>query len=284
MDRQTYKTLKRARKTNVPPQEFEKLNISIPITQYALNMFISDARYVTDFSKLSPKFSNLEPTHAYKDELVITYLLFLGKFLNNSFLQHVFIIPYSNGFFLWNNIYKKIVYVLITLLYNKKFSDEDWVNLEDMTYELNKGYSNSVRNFLKQMKILTISDEQTIEMESKYNGYFTIDSNEFGPFYWRIIHFVAEAFGVRKNAETAKAIWKEFTLYILYRTLLCSICKMHYKEIIDKYKNQLQNSTDYAMLWFDIHNEVNKKIEKPEYSKDSFEKDRKIMRSLLIQK
>lgn len=282
MDRQTYKILKQAHRNN--GDELNKINLSSlpnPLMTDRVNLLLGNVNINTKFSDLVRKFSNIENSPAYKDELVITFLIFLGKILNNSLLLHVFYVPQSQSIFNWILMYKGITYSIITLLYNKKFTDEDFFSMDDMIYKLNEGYCDSVRHFLKKMKLLTISEEQ-LEIEKKYSELILITADEFGPFYWRILHFMAEAINLRKHASLAKTIWKEFVLYSLHRTLLCSICKEHYRKVSEKFQQELQTSTDYATLWFNIHNYINKSLNKAEYSTVEYEKDQSIMRNLLI--
>lgn len=284
MNRQTFKVLKEAHKNNVNPEELRRIKWSeqTPLITNHVNLFLNNTNRNVNvkFSNIVSKFSSLENTSAYKDELVITYLLFLGKILNNTLLSHMFFVPQSQSIFNWILLYKRVVYSIITLIYNKRFTDEDWLYLDDMVYQLNEGSSNSVRTFLKQIRVLSISNEP-VEMETKYADLLYITSDDFGPFYWRMLHFMAEAINLRKNAVLAKSIWKEFTIYSLHRTLLCSLCQNHYKNVVEKYSNELQNTSNYSNLWFDIHNYVNKFLNKFEYSKSEFEKDQSIMQNLL---
>lgn len=285
MNRETYKILKRAHRNEIDETELKKIKLVSPIMKNRLRLILGEVDIHVDFSKVRQKFSKLENTPTYKDELVITYLLFLGKILNNLFLSHVFILPQSQAIFNWIALYKKIVYSIVVLMYNRKLTEEDWMDLDDMVCELNEGHFQSVRNFLNKLKVLTLSQEDVLDMEAKYDDIFSINSDDFGPFYWQMLHFMAEAMDVRKNAELAKTIWKEFTVYLLDRTLLCSICKHHYKEsVIEKYKPELLKSSNYAHLWFEIHNQVSKAIQKLEYPKSRYEKDGQVIRDLLSPK
>lgn len=283
MDKETYSLIKRAHKNNVDEHKLKKIKIDIPVIENRVKLLLGEVNKSTDpFAKVRKKFSKIERNHTYKDELVITYLLFLGKILNIKFLAHTFQIPQSQSIFHWIYLYKKIVYSTIVLLYNKKFTDDDWIHLDDMVYNLNQGHYKSVRHYLEQMKILTIPKDYTIDMEEIYDEILTVSAEDFGPCYWQMIHWMAEAILLRKNADYAKNIWKEFTIHLLDRTLMCSICIHHYKTlIIEKHKNELANFTDYVNLWFNIHNQVNKLLNKLEYPKSEFEKDQQIIRELL---
>lgn len=148
MDRQTYKILKQAHRNN--RDGLKKINLSSlpnPLMKDRVNLLLRNVNINTKFSDLALKFSSIENSPAYKDELVITFLVFLGKILNNSLLLHVFHVPQSQSIFNWISMYKRITYSIITLLYNKKFTDEDFLAVDDMIYNLNEGYCDSIRHF-----------------------------------------------------------------------------------------------------------------------------------------
>lgn len=282
MNNETFKILKRAHKNIADEHELKRIKniMPNPLMTNQINILLQNININENFEYFVNKFSKIENNPMYKDELIITYLLFIGKILNNTLLIHTFYTPQSQTIFYWISLYKHIVFSIITLMYNKKFTDENWLDLDIMVNQLNEGYSDSIRKFLNKLQVLSIPNEP-LEIETKYPELIIITADKFGPFYWRILHFMAEAIHLRKNVSMAKFIWKEFTVYSLHRTLYCSICKEHYKSVAEKYKNELQNSSDYPKLWFNIHNYVNKNIQKTEYSESEFEKDRSIMQNLL---
>lgn len=284
MEKETFKTLKRAHKNGATYEDLKRIKLNTPIMKTRTKLLLGELDMNPNFSNLTSRFSKIESSQIYKDELVINYLLFFGKILNSHLLMHIFFAPQSYAIFNWILLYKKIVYSIISLLYNKKLVDNDWINLDVMIYNLNEGYSDSVRHFLKELKLLTLSDDHKVEMEKKYDERFSVAPEEFGPLYWRIIHLMAEAVHLRKNADVAKNIWKDFMFYSFHRTLLCNICKGHFYNVVEKYKREFENCSDYSVLWFNIHNEVNKTLNKLEYSNSEFEKDRLIMHDLLIPK
>lgn len=230
------------------------------------------------FSEISRKFQILENTKTYIDELVITYLLFLGKILNGFQIHHIFQAPQTHILFDWLQIYKKVTYSIVCLIYNKKFTDQDWIHLDDMINGMLQGQSNAVRLFLKNIGRTDI----VVDLEKYYMDTTNISAEHFGPLYWRMIHFMAEAIQMRKSANLAKTLWKEFLIYPFYRTLLCPICSTHYLAVLEKYKETLLETPNYANTWFEIHNYVNKSLNKSEYPSLEFEKDQSIMKNLLI--
>jgi hypothetical protein len=88
----------------------------------------------------------------------------------------------------------------------------------------------------------------------------------WGPFFWHTIHIVA--LGYPKNPTyTDKKCAKEFYESLTY-LLPCAICRQHYKEHLIKNPLTpfLDSRTDLIKWTVDIHNNVNKMLEKPEWT------------------
>ena len=88
----------------------------------------------------------------------------------------------------------------------------------------------------------------------------------WGPFFWHTIHIVA--LGYPKNPTyTDKKCAKEFYESLTY-LLPCAICRQHYKEHLIKNPLTpfLDSRTDLIKWTVDIHNSVNKMLEKPEWT------------------
>jgi hypothetical protein len=88
----------------------------------------------------------------------------------------------------------------------------------------------------------------------------------WGPFFWHTIHIVA--LGYPKNPTyTDKKCAKEFYESLAY-LLPCNICRQHYKEHLIKNPLTpfLDSRTDLIKWTVEIHNGVNKMLEKPEWT------------------
>ena len=88
----------------------------------------------------------------------------------------------------------------------------------------------------------------------------------WGPFFWHTIHIVA--LGYPKNPTyTDKKCAKEFYESLAY-LLPCNICRQHYKDNLIKNPLTpfLDSRTDLIKWTVDIHNSVNKMLEKPEWT------------------
>lgn len=88
----------------------------------------------------------------------------------------------------------------------------------------------------------------------------------WGPFFWHTIHIVA--IGYPKNPTYIdKKCAKEFYESLAY-LIPCSVCRTHYKEHIaaNPLTPFLDSRTDLIKWTVDIHNSVNKMLEKPEWT------------------
>jgi len=88
----------------------------------------------------------------------------------------------------------------------------------------------------------------------------------WGPFFWHTIHIVA--LGYPKNPNyTEKKCAKEF-FESLAHLIPCKICREHYQTHLTKYPLTpfLDTRRDLLKWTIDIHNEVNKMLNKPQWT------------------
>lgn len=88
----------------------------------------------------------------------------------------------------------------------------------------------------------------------------------WGPFFWHTIHIVA--LGYPKNPTyTDKKCAKDFYESLAF-LLPCAICREHYKEHLGKHPitTFLDSRTDLIKWTIEIHNSINKTLEKPEWT------------------
>jgi len=88
----------------------------------------------------------------------------------------------------------------------------------------------------------------------------------WGPFFWHTIHIVA--LGYPKNPTyTDKKCAKDFYESLAF-LLPCAICREHYKEHLGKHPitTFLDSRTDLIKWTIEVHNSVNKILEKPEWT------------------
>lgn len=274
-----FSTLKRAFKSqNFDERELKKLKARVnPIIAEQIDYVTQNVEKIVGLDY--EKFQTINDSAEYKDELVITFLLFIGKYIHIEKLAHTFIKPYSDSIYYWLCLYKCVIHSVISLLYDKKFTTNDMLLLDETILLFNDGQPDAIRRFMTSIKI--IKSKQPVEAETNYIHNRKLTADQYGPFYWRMLHFMAEAFDVRTGFEEEKALWRDFILLALSKTLRCSICSEHYKRMITKYSESLKNSTNYSKVWFDLHNDVNLELGKPSYTETQYEQDKIIMQKIL---
>lgn len=248
-----------------------------PAVAEQIELIISEKK--SDIKFNYKKFLSVDPTPEYKDELVITFLLFVGKMANVQKLIHVFHKPFSNCVYNWLCAYKMCIYSVLSLMYNKKFTVTDMVELDKTMLSLNNGHSEALRQFMKHLNVL--STDAVYEAEKNYIVFRGLDNTMFGPFVWRTMHFMAEAVTMRKKHSIETQLWMDFTIFQLGQTFPCFICAEHYKSLVKKYSEELRDVNDYPKTWFKLHNDVNVELNNRNYSEADFAEDRKVMQKML---
>lgn len=281
MDSETYTAVKRAIKTS-SLEPLKKIRMdNIPLLEEQIGVLKSDIQWES-----LPKFERflkVENSKSYRDELVFTFLLFTAKTMNRSKLHHIFVSPYSEMVYNWMLMYKYTVYSVVTLIYRKRWMDRELFFLDEMVLDTNQGRNDCLRLFLEKIKLIETGSTTLFDCEKYYKYNWFMGPEVYGPFYWQMLHLMAEAFHVREGEKFAKELWRQFTVYSMHRTLRCPVCKYHYESMLVKRKDELLKNQHYAKLWFDIHNEVNVMLKKEEYSESQFEEDRKIRKAMLQQ-
>ena len=88
----------------------------------------------------------------------------------------------------------------------------------------------------------------------------------WGPFFWHTIHIVALGYPTNPT-YTDKRCAKEFYESLAF-LIPCAICREHYKKHLSKtpLTPYLDSRKDLLKWTVDIHNAVNKMLEKPEWT------------------
>jgi hypothetical protein len=96
-----------------------------------------------------------------------------------------------------------------------------------------------------------------------------ITTKIWGPYGWKYFHFVALAYPLNPTEEDKI---NYYNFYIFFgKTLPCQNCINNYNEHLQKYPltNNILSTKDTLLKWtIDIHNEVNKKLDKKIYNYD----------------
>jgi hypothetical protein len=106
------------------------------------------------------------------------------------------------------------------------------------------------------------------QMDSKYN--ISMPPDVWGPIFWNTMHIVSLGYSVQPT-DAEKAGMKAF-FESLAVTIPCPVCRQHYSELIKESPvDAALGSKGELIFWvWDIHNRVNKILEKPEVSIDEF--------------
>lgn len=293
MDNITFKLLKRKYFHNEDSNKLASCKQkSSPYVASKIDLILGNPRFMDpnralDVTKFTTHFRDA-PSKERLNEVVATYLLFLANTVCLQKYSRPFIRPGRwEGDSCWQQMYKMVVFSVLTLLYDIRWKSEYFMFLDEALMGLLQGKSEALRSFVEK---LGIHFQDSIEAEHVY-PYLEYQNNRiFGPYYWRLLHWMAEAIAFRSNngnsdVVLAKNLWREFVTNTLHRTLQCGICIHHYKMTINEthFKDLLMHAKDeeYPKVWFDLHNKVNDLVFSPRYSESELEKDRTYLRSAL---
>ena len=87
-----------------------------------------------------------------------------------------------------------------------------------------------------------------------------MNKNIWGPKVWTFIHTVTINYPV--NPEPIDKEQVTNLLYAISDTLPCDACKEHFRRTIDKYPPNVNSRKELFKWGVDIHNEVNKRLNK----------------------
>ena len=294
MDRESFIAVKNAGIYNIIDRESlnkVKNKVTAPIRE-KINKILRERGFNTyhglDIRRFTDQFpASPSPKHRL-DEVVVTFLLFLANQLSQQKINRTF---HSNGAWesehAWFMLYKWVTYSIFTLIYDiRVWKSEHFLLLDDAIIDLAlKGDAYALSRFALKIGVRFASDEP-FPAEKHFTKFEYQNTSVFGTYYWRMLHFMAEAVALRSNnnhydINYAKVLWKQFLTETMYRTLLCGFCKKHYKNLLDGdgYKQKILKTEDaqFPKLWYEIHNRVNKDIGKKEYSENDWKRDRNFM-------
>lgn len=101
----------------------------------------------------------------------------------------------------------------------------------------------------------------------------------WGPIFWTTMHIVSLGYSTNpttKEQEGAVQFYES-----LQEVIPCPICRSHYKEFLTNMpvREAVKNRTTLIQWVFNIHNEVNKKLNKPELSFEDYIKNMQTLAS-----
>ncbi|GFY66923.1 sulfhydryl oxidase [Trichonephila inaurata madagascariensis] len=286
MQNQTFHLLKRAFINDVDKEALQKSKLKeSPFIQQEIDLVLKQSLPNIQFDTLHFSSRNVD-SRKLLEETVITYILFISNIVKHEKFSRTFLRPGAwDGDRCWIQLLKFVMYCIFTLIYNIRWTSINFFDLDKTIDHLLQGRAEALRDFMKSLNI-PLKNNSLYPAEKSYESLMFHPVNVFGPYHWRLLHWMAEAFEMRNgnhaDIDQAKSIWREFVSKSLHRTLRCNICMYHYQNIAQTFKEKFLNDNNYSKIWFDIHNLVRSVQLKSNYSESEFETDRAFMKSALV--
>ncbi|KAG8175202.1 hypothetical protein JTE90_022625 [Oedothorax gibbosus] len=242
--------------------------------------------YPWNMDMFTTKFRDATPRERL-DETVMAFLLRLVAIVQSEMYYRIFQKPESpEAVQAWIQLLKQCIFSILSLLYNVTWDAHLLFRLDQVIMELvYEGNYPALRTFMIQDCKIEMTDSIT-QAEHFTHTFRKLYIFQIGSFFWRLLHWMAEAMDFRDNHVEAKTMWRELVIHSLYRFLRCGICMRHMHKIMQDVRLQLlDNETSNRQLWFQIHNLVTANIKqkpKTNYSESDLEKDASFMRQALV--
>lgn len=228
------------------------------------------------------------------DETVFAFILRIVAINKEERYLRAFQKPESfDAVMAWEAILRRIILCTFALLYHVRWTPESIFTLLEPTVMelLSGGHVFALRNLMTSLGI-SLARETPYQAELHFEKLNFLHVGQYSSFYWRYLHWMAEAYHMRTKADMAfyKRQWLELLNESLYRTLRCGICMYHFRTMLNELKPQLIDpKTNFPKLWFDIHNRVHAQrreqytfLKEPDYSESEYEADRDFMLQALV--
>lgn len=298
MDHESYVVIKNAGKYNIVDSEkLEKAKTRVvPTIREKIDRFLNhfsnyDVNFGLDLHRFTDQFLATKSPKDRLDETVVTFLLFLANQLSQEKINRSF----SNygaweSEYAWVMLFKWVTYSIFTLIYDvRRWTSEYYIHLDNTIIDIAlKGDASALSLFAGKIGV-QFESETPYPAEQHFTKFEYHNPMIFGPYYWRMLHFMAEATAIRKDGndndvKSAKKLWRQYLTETMHRTLQCIYCKVHYKDLLNHggYKQKIIDceDEDFPKLWYEIHNKVN--YWKNNYSEDDWKVDREFMKLALL--
>lgn len=259
-----------------------------PFLQYHISNVINKPtpRQITTF--IRDRFTSLEINDTYVNEVVISFLQFVGKFVMNRKLLKLFFLPNLDAKEDLEKLFWCLTLCVTTLIYNKlEWSHREHVALHFKLAEFFKGKPEMITELLVEDLGVIDSIPPKTEFESKYYDPIILLPSNWGPLVWRTIHLTAKCIRRRsddhENMKYCKEVWKDFTQNSLHRILACGVCEHHYQRLLQDFAVKFcgASNDEYPLVWFELHNEVRRSVSQSPMDITDFSKEQDLMMQLL---
>lgn len=287
MKPKTYQVLRRSYFQYKDPQKLNwaKGEENNPFDQFVIDVHLNPSSITWDSSPFTQQFRKGSPRERL-DDTVITFLLHVIAVVYREKFTRSFLKPESAPVWLsWVTVLKYTIVCVLGLMYNIEWHFENLKEVDLFIAEiLNSGKPETLRKLMNDLGISL--REEPFPAEKKSGQLMLLHTHQFGSFYWRLLHWMAEAYELRKEYSVAvKKAWRDLVTYNFYRLLACQICQFHFRQIVNELKEEmLSETTNYSSLWFKIHNKVNANrrtmyptLTLPDYSESEYSEDSKVM-------
>lgn len=226
------------------------------------------------------------------DETFFAFVLRVAAIIKEESYVRTYQKPEShNAVMAWISILRGVLCSSLALLYNVEWTPESIFTLLEptITKMIGNGDGSALRRLLIDLGI-TPARKELYPAERSFEKLNFLQVLQFGSFYWRFLHWMAEAVDSRgENMAPYKKQWRELLKGPLYRTVRCQICMVHFSNALKEFETQLMDPNgDLSRLFFTLHNrthamrrETNRFLQEPDYTEDQYKSDSEFMRQAL---
>lgn len=224
------------------------------------------------------------------DETFFAFVLRIVAIIKEESYVRTYQKPESHNIVMaWISILRSVMCSSLALLYDVKWTPESiFTHLEPaITKMISKGDGTALRRLMMDLGV-TPAQKEPYPAERSFEKLNFLQVLQFGSFYWRFLHWMAEAVDSRgEDMAPYKKQWRELLKGPLYRTVRCQICMVHFSNMLKEFETQLTDG-NLSQLFFTLHNrthamrrETNKFLQEPDYTEDQYKLDSEFMRQAL---
>lgn len=227
------------------------------------------------------------------DETFLAFVLRIVAIIKEESYVRTFKKPESHQpLIAWIAILRNLLICSLGLLYNVRWTTESIMNhLEPAIMKMfSEGDAFVLRRLMKDLGV-ELAQEEPYPAEQQVQKLNFLQIQQFGSFFWRFMHWMAEADATRtdKDADLYKLGWRQLLIGPLYRTLRCGICMHHFRKMLDD--ANLLTVEDLPKAFFEMHNKTHqfrrealKYLQEPNYTEAEYANDSEFMRRALMMK